>query len=203
MNALVIATHNAGKVREFLDLLAPLNIRALSAGSLGLPEPSETGVTFAENAAIKSTSAAKLSGHYALADDSGLCVTGLGDAPGVYSADWAGPSKDFVPAFERIQRELLAKGITPEGADAYFMCVLALTSPEGKTQMFAGRVDGTLTFPPRGTHGFGYDSIFVPSKHVKTFAQMEADAKHAISHRARATAAFLAYAVSLAKKETL
>jgi XTP/dITP diphosphohydrolase len=193
MSPLVIATHNEGKAREIGELLAGIGIQVISAASLGLPEPEETGQTFAENAAIKSESAAKLSGHWALADDSGLCVTALDGAPGIYSARWAGPAKDFAVAFERIRNGLLARGSTPEGAAAYFICLLSLTSPEGITRSFEGRVDGTLTFPPRGTKGFGYDPIFIPAGHRSTFAEMEPAEKQAISHRARAFAAFTAY----------
>jgi XTP/dITP diphosphohydrolase len=197
MSPLVVATHNEGKAREIGALLTGVGIKVLSAASLGLPEPEETGVTFAENAAIKSESAARLSGNYALADDSGLCVVGLDGAPGIYSARWAGKAKDFRLASERIRNELSAKDITPAGAEAYFICVLALTSPEGRTQTFEGRVDGVLTFPPRGEKGFGYDPIFIPRGLTQTFAEMEPAAKHAISHRAKAFAALTA---ALAKK---
>jgi len=193
MSPLIIATHNEGKMREIRDLLAPLGIQALSAASLGLPEPEETGTTFAENASIKSESAARLSGDYALADDSGLCVAALDGAPGVYSARWASRDKDFTVAFERIHSELLAKNISPDGAAAYFVCVLSLSSPEGVTLAFEGRVDGTLTFPPRGARGFGYDPIFVPQGYSVTFAQMDPPAKHAMSHRARAFESFSNY----------
>jgi XTP/dITP diphosphohydrolase len=193
MSPLVIATHNEGKAREIGELLAPLNMKVLSAASLGLPEPEETGATFAENAILKSVAAAGASHHAALADDSGLCVEGLDGAPGVYSARWAGPKKDFSLAMERIRTELTAKNITPEGAPAYFICVLSLTSPEGETRTFEGRVEGTLTFPPRGSKGFGYDPIFIPKGYKETFAEMEPAAKHAMSHRARAFAAFTAH----------
>lgn len=189
ISPLLIATHNEGKAREIGDLLTGVKIQVVSAAALRLPEPEETGASFTENAAIKSESAARLSGHWALADDSGLCVTGLNGAPGIYSARWA-EGKNFAPAFERIRQELSAKHISPTGASAYFICVLSLTSPEGKTQSFEGRVDGTLTFPPRGDKGFGYDPIFIPSDGAQTFAEMEPAAKHAISHRARAFDAF-------------
>jgi len=198
MSPLVVATHNEGKAREIGELLAGIGIKVISAASLGLPEPEETGATFAENATIKSESAAKLSGNYALADDSGLCVTGLDDAPGIYSARWAGPEKDFAVAFDRIHNALLAKNIEPEGVAAHFICLLSLTSPEGITRSFEGRVDGTLTFPPRGAKGFGYDPIFIPAGQRMTFAEMEPEVKQVMSHRARAFAAFTAY---LARKE--
>lgn len=198
MNPLVVATHNESKASEIAHLLAPLGTQVISAASLQLPEPEETGATFAENAIIKSLSGATLSGHYTLADDSGLCVEGLNGAPGIYSARWAGPNKDFTAAFKRIHRELVAANIEPQGAVAYFICVLSLTSPDGQSLIFEGRVDGTLTFPPRGSDGFGYDPIFIPQGQQQTFAEMEPEAKHAISHRARAFKAFYTY---LKKKE--
>ncbi|HEU5047967.1 MAG TPA: RdgB/HAM1 family non-canonical purine NTP pyrophosphatase [Rickettsiales bacterium] len=188
MKKLVIASHNAGKVREINALLSPFGIDVVSAAELNLPEPEETGASFAENASIKSEAAAKASHLHALSDDSGLCVPAMGDAPGIYSARWAGKTKDFSIAMQRIHDELKQKQLEPTGQAAYFICVLALTSPEGKTQIFEGRVDGTLTFPPRGNKGFGYDPIFIPEGREITFAEMEAEAKHAISHRARAFA---------------
>lgn len=186
MSPLVIASHNKGKVREIGELLQPYKLEVLSAGALGLPEPEETGATFEENAAIKSLSAAKLSGHWSLADDSGLCVQDLDGAPGIYSARWAGEQKDFSLAMQRIEKELKQRGLEPEGAKAYFICALSLASPQGELLAFEGRVDGTLTFPPRGEKGFGYDPIFIPQGHIITFAQMESQAKHAMSHRAKA-----------------
>jgi XTP/dITP diphosphohydrolase len=200
MNPLVIATHNEGKVKEFGELLAGRGIHVVSAGSLRLPEPEETGQTFAENACLKSESAAKLSGHYALADDSGLCIEALGGAPGIYSASWAGPGKDFNVAFERIGSDLEGKGQELEGAKAHFICVLALTAPDGKTETFEGRVDGRLTDTPRGEGGFGYDPIFIPDGHEKTFAEMDTGAKHAVSHRARALAKFMDYVATHLRK---
>jgi XTP/dITP diphosphohydrolase len=188
-------------VREISELLLPLGLTVVSAGMLGLPEPEENADSFTGNALIKSENAAKLSGYYALADDSGLCVEALGNAPGIYSARWAGATKDFTVAFERIRSELVARGFEPEGARAYFICALSLTSPEGKSESFEGRVDGTLTFRPRGAKGFGYDPIFVPEGHTETFAEMAPEAKHAISHRAHAFAAFTAYFAAQAKKE--
>lgn len=198
---LVVATHNEGKAREIAELLASTGIQVISAASLNLPEPEETGATFSANARIKSESAAKLSCRHALADDSGLCVVGLDDAPGIYSARWGGAAKDFTVASERIRRELIAKGVTPQGAAAYFICVLSFTTPEGVSEVFEGRVDGTLAFPPRGAKGFGYDPIFVPTGHQQTFGEMEPAAKHAISHRARAFEKFAAYLVAHARRE--
>lgn len=200
---LVIASHNAGKVREIGELLAPYSVEVISAATLNLPEPAETGTTFIANAAIKSESAAKLSGLWALSDDSGLCVKGLNDAPGVYSADWAGPGKNFVPAMERIRTQLEDKGINPQGAEAYFVCVLSLTSPEMRTISFEGRVEGTLTFPPRGAKGFGYDPIYTPNGYTMTFAEMEPAAKHEMSHRAKAFAKFIDYMKATQVKEAM
>jgi XTP/dITP diphosphohydrolase len=193
MSPLVIASHNEGKVREIRALLASTGITVISAGALNLPEPEETGSTFVENAILKSSHASLLSGHSALADDSGLCVPALDGAPGIYSARWAGKNKDFSPAMQRIHEELIAKGVEPDGQSAYFICVLSLTTAEGVTNTFEGRVDGTLVFPPRGNKGFGYDPLFVPQGYSDTFGEMEPDAKHAISHRAQAFEKFTAY----------
>lgn len=203
ISKLVIASHNAGKVREIGELLAPYSVDVVSAATLGLPEPKETGTTFIANAAIKSESAAKLSGLWALSDDSGLCVRGLNDAPGVYSADWAGPGKDFAPAMQRIHDELKAKGISPQGAEAYFVCVLSLTSPDMRTVSFEGRVEGTLAFPPQGAKGFGYDPIFIPNGYNLTFAQMEPAFKHDMSHRAKAFAKLMDYLKIIQSKEAM
>lgn len=183
---LVVATHNAGKAREIAQLLKPFNLEILSAADLNLPEPEETGATFAENALIKARAAAQASGLAALADDSGLCVNALNGAPGVYSARWGGPQKDFGLAMKKVEEEL------GEAKDrsAYFICVLALAFPDGTEEIFEGRVDGTLSFPPRGEKGFGYDPIFIPDGHSRTFAEMEPDAKQSISHRAKAFARF-------------
>jgi XTP/dITP diphosphohydrolase len=194
MTPLVIASHNEGKVKEIRTLLAPLGMTVMSAAALNLPEPEENGTTFAENAELKSRSAAMLSGHYALSDDSGLCVPGLDGAPGIYSARWAGAAKNFSLAIERIEREIKNKDMQAEGQPAYFICVLSLTSPEGETHTFEGRVDGTLTFPPRGADGFGYDPVFIPAGHNQTFSEMEPVVKNALSHRARAFDKFIAYA---------
>jgi XTP/dITP diphosphohydrolase len=187
---LVIASHNAGKVREIGALLAPLGLEVLSAGSLGLPEPEETEPTFVGNAVLKAEAARNGSGLAALADDSGLEVEGLDGAPGVVSARWAGEGRDFGLAMARVQAELEARGTA--NRRARFVCVLALAPAGQKTQVFEGEVRGTLTFPPRGTFGFGYDPIFVPDGHSQTFGEMDPAAKHAMSHRADAFAKLLA-----------
>ncbi len=179
---LVIASHNAGKLREITTLLAPFRVEVAAAADLGLAEPEETGASFAENAALKARAAARASGLPALADDSGLVVPALGGLPGIYSARWAGPDRDFTAAMRRVEADL-------EGRDdrsAHFAAALALAWPDGHCETFEGRVEGALSFPPRGTRGFGYDPIFVPDGHAVTFAEMEPAEKHAISHRARA-----------------
>lgn len=190
ISPLVVASHNAGKVREINALLAPLNIDVRSAASLALPEPEETGLTFEENAALKSIAAATTSGFWSLADDSGLAVPALDGAPGIYSARWAGETKDFTHAMARVAHELNARGVEACGTAAYFVCVLALSAPDGATECFRGEVHGTLTFPGRGEHGFGYDPIFIPSAYAETFGEMKPDAKHHMSHRAKAFALF-------------
>jgi len=181
-DTLVVATHNPGKLREIAELLAPYVREAVSAGSLGLPEPEETESSFVGNAVLKAKAAALASGRPALADDSGLAVHGLGGAPGIYSARWAGPGKDFGFAMERVRREL---GDNPDRG-AHFVCALALAWPDGHVECFEGTVHGTLVFPPRGAKGFGYDPIFLPDGHAVTFGEMEPAAKHAMSHRADA-----------------
>lgn len=182
---LVIASHNKGKVVEIADLLGPYGAEPVSAGQLGLPEPEETGTTFKANAELKALAAAKATGMPALADDSGLCVDALGGAPGIYSARWAGETKDFAMAMRRIHDEIAAKG---EGAPrtAHFVCALSLAWPDGHVDTFEGYVHGTLVWPPRGEKGFGYDPMFLPEGHDMTFGEMDPDHKHAISHRARA-----------------
>lgn len=180
--ALIVASHNQGKVREIRDLLAPFKATVLSAADLGLPEPDETGTTFIANAELKARAAALTAGKPALSDDSGLVVEALDGAPGIYSARWAGPSKDFVLAMTRIEREL---GAHPNRR-AKFVCALSLAWPDGHCETFEGEVRGALTFPPRGGKGFGYDPIFIADGHSVTFAEMEPAAKHAISHRADA-----------------
>ena len=190
---LVIASHNAGKVIEIQHLLLPYHIEAVSAGTLGLPEPEETGTTFAANAELKAHASASGSGLPALADDSGLEVAALDGAPGIHSARWAGEPRDFARAMELIEEKLKAAGATtPEARRANFTCALTLAWPDGHHETFEGRVFGQLIWPPRGNEGFGYDPMFVPDGHAQTFAEMEPDAKHAISHRARAFDAFTA-----------
>lgn len=186
----VLASHNPGKIKELEALLAPRGLTVLGAGSLGLPEPEETESSFSGNARLKAEAAARASGRVSLADDSGLSVDALDGAPGVYSARWAGPDKDFTAAMARVRRELEAKDAKDFGAR--FVCVLALAHPDGETRLYEGEVRGTLTFPPRGQHGFGYDPIFTPEGHDQTFAEMDASAKRALSHRARAFAAMTA-----------
>ena len=179
---LVIASHNAGKVREIGELLAPWNVDVISAGTLGLPEPEETGITFAENAELKARAAAQASQLPALADDSGLVVDALGGDPGIYSARWAGPGKDFDMAMSRILKGLEDK----TDRSARFICVLSLAWPDGRIQTFHGKVEGTIAPAPQGSQGFGYDPIFIPNGHTVTFGEFNPDAKHAISHRADA-----------------
>lgn len=190
---LVIATHNGGKLHEIQDILAPFRLEVTSAGALGIPEPEETGLTFEENAALKARHSSEAARMWALADDSGLEVDALEGAPGIYSARWAGPSKDFGMAMERIRQELTQSGVEPEGSAARFVCVLSLASPAGEVRNFRGTIEGTLTFPPRGEKGFGYDPIFVAEGLTRTFAEIEPKEKHAISHRARAFAALTQY----------
>ncbi|WP_414903187.1 RdgB/HAM1 family non-canonical purine NTP pyrophosphatase [Sphingomonas flavalba] len=182
---LVVASHNAGKVREIAALLGPAGIDPVSAGTLGLPEPEETGTSFIANAELKARLAADLSGLPALADDSGLCVDALGGDPGIFSARWAGAEKDFGYAMRLVHEHLVELGPdTPR--DAHFVCALSVAWPDGHIESFEGRVDGVLVWPPRGEHGFGYDPFFQPNGHAETFGEMDPDAKHAISHRADA-----------------
>jgi len=182
---LVIASHNPGKVREIRALLGPHGIEPVSAADLDLPEPEETGTTFVANAELKALQAADLSGLPALADDSGLCVEALNGDPGIFSARWAGETKDFSIAMQRVEDKLAA--LPPEtGRDAHFVCALALAWPDGHVEWFEGRADGVLVWPPRGENGFGYDPVFVPNGHDVTYGEMDAEAKHAMSHRADA-----------------
>lgn len=183
---LVIASHNAGKVKEIKDLLAPFGIHAVSAGALGLPVPEEHEKTFMGNAAIKAIAAATGSGLPSLADDSGLEVDALGGRPGVHTADWAETpaGRDFNLAMERVEKELRETGAVDRSAR--FVCCLALAWPDGHVESFLGKVEGELTWPPRGTRGFGFDPVFVPKGHAKTFAELDPVQKHAISHRADA-----------------
>lgn len=179
---LVVASHNPGKVREIDDLLQSYDAEPVSASELGLPEPVEDGLTFVANAILKAESAATRSGLPALSDDSGLAVAALDGAPGIYSARWAGPEKDFQYAMQRVQDEV---GDAPD-RNAQFICVLALAWPDGHVETFEGTVDGTLVWPPRGDCGFGYDPMFLPKGHDETFGEMDPARKHAISHRAAA-----------------
>jgi XTP/dITP diphosphohydrolase len=180
---LVIASHNQGKVEEISALLAPFAIDAVAAATLGIPEPEETGDSFETNAALKAKTAAEASGLPTIADDSGLVVAALGGAPGIYSARWAGPAKDFRNAMERVHREL-----ADHDRSATFVAVLALAWPDGHLELFHGEVAGRVVWPPRGERGFGYDPIFVPEGGSETFGEMEPAEKHKISHRACAFA---------------
>ena len=188
---LVIASHNPGKVEEIAALLAPFAVQTIAAGSLGIPEPEETGDSFEANAALKARAAAEASGLPALADDSGLVVPGLGGAPGIYSARWAGPAKDFQLAMERVHRDL-----GDEDRSARFVAVLALAWPGGNTELFRGEVEGGLTWPPRGDRGFGYDPMFIPRGATLTFGEIDPEKKHRISHRARAFARLVEHCFS-------
>lgn len=195
---LVIATHNAGKLREISALLTPYGMDCVSAGELMLPEPDETGTSFVENAQLKARAAAQAANLPALADDSGLSVAGLGGRPGVYTADWAErqrfegePGRDWYMAMGKVEGMLQALG--PE-ADrrAWFTCVLAIAWPDGECLTYEGRIDGAIVWPPRGGRGFGYDPVFVPEGRSETFGEMDPDEKHRISHRADAFARLVA-----------
>lgn len=195
---LVIATHNAGKLKEIGALLEPYGIACVSAGSLGLAEPPETGRTFAENALIKARAAAENSGLPALADDSGLCVAALDGLPGVWTADWAQrqwfegtAGRDWYMAMGKVEGMLAAKGVEVDRS-CWFACVLAIVWPDGEHAIYEGRADGSLTWPPRGTMGFGYDPVFVPVGDTRTFAELDPAEKHKISHRADAFAKLVA-----------
>jgi XTP/dITP diphosphohydrolase len=183
-SVLVVASHNQGKVREIKALLGPHGIEPLGAAELGLPEPEETGATFIANAELKARAAAEAGHHPALADDSGLWVNGLDGDPGIYSARWAGPGKDFRIAMARVEKELRERQATDFSAK--FVCALAIAMPHGEVKSFEGEVNGTLTFPPRGTLGFGYDPIFIPEGWDQTFGEIDPHVKNAMSHRARA-----------------
>jgi XTP/dITP diphosphohydrolase len=181
---LVLASHNKGKLKELAELLRPYQIEIVSAGDLGLPEPDETAPDFAGNARIKALAAATATGMPAFSDDSGFCVAALGGEPGVLSARWAGPEKDFAKAMALVHERV------GDAADrrAWFVAALCLAWPDGHTETYVGRVDGTMVWPPRGEKGFGYDPMFVPEGGAVTFGEMEPDRKHAVSHRARAFA---------------
>jgi XTP/dITP diphosphohydrolase len=191
---LVIATHNPGKLAEMRELLAPYGIDAISAGELDLPEPDEDGMSFRDNARIKAQAAAQATGLPAFADDSGLVVDALDGAPGIHSARWAGPEKNFRRAMETIEVKLYERGATaPEKRTAHFVSALCVAWPDGHVEDFEAKVDGTLVWPPRGTKGFGYDPMFLPDGHARTFGEMSSDEKHGLpprgkglSHRARA-----------------
>ena len=201
---LVIASHNAGKLREFAELLAPYGVDTVSAADLDLPEPEETGTTFAANALLKAFAASQATGLPALADDSGIEVEALGGEPGIYSARWGGPNKDFAAAMQRIHDEVRAKtGWSDDGRRANFNATLVLAWPElsaaGAHATFEGKVFGTLQWPPRGAGGFGYDPMFQPDGADKTFGEMAAAEKHMFSHRARALDLFVAASIDGAK----
>ena len=190
---IVIASHNQGKVQEMADLLAPYQIKVLTAKALGLPEPEETGETFRENAELKARQAADKSGQIALSDDSGLAVEALNGAPGILSARWAGAERDFTQACRRVWdnicENVISENISPAknlNTNAAFICVLALAWPQGQVVSFEGRVEGQIVWPPRGQNGFGYDPIFVANGHRLSFGEMKPEDKHKISHRARA-----------------
>ncbi len=196
---LVVASHNPGKVREIETLVRPFGLEIATAAALRLDEPEETGTTFEENAALKALAAARAAELPALADDSGLAVDALGGDPGIYSARWAGPSKDFGAAMKTVEDKLQALGATtPDRRRARFVAVLCLAFPDGATEFHRGEVEGTLVWPPRGDQGFGYDPMFLPDGYETTFGEMSADTKHGwshgggegLSHRARAFALF-------------
>ena len=205
---LVIATHNAGKLREFKELLAPFDLDLVSAGELGLPEPEETGTTFIENARIKAHAAAEATGLIALADDSGLCVDALGGDPGVYTANWAGSAanggRDYLVGMRRVEDSLQAAGAnTPAQRRGSFNATLCLAHPDGREVIFEGKVEGTMVWPPRGGKGHGFDPIFMPSGFDITFGEMPPETKHSwspgktgLSHRARAFAKFVEAAIA-------
>jgi XTP/dITP diphosphohydrolase len=200
---LVLATHNKGKLKEFQELFEPFGLELISAGELGLPEPEETGTTFAENARLKAHASAQGSGMIALSDDSGLCVDALGGDPGVYTADWAGVPRNFDHAMKRVEDALQAANATsPSQRKAHFMATLCLAHPDGRDWLFEGQCDGTMVWPPRGERGHGYDPAFMPAGYDITFGQMPAEMKHSwspgetgLSHRARAFAKFVEEAI--------
>ncbi len=184
---LLVASHNAGKVREIAELLRPFGVEPVSAASLGLPEPEETETSFRGNAELKARAAALAAKLPALADNSGLAVDALDGAPGIYSARWAGETRDFGAAMKKVEQELIARGATTaKNRRARFICALSLCWPDGHCETFEGKVEGTLAFPPRGLRGFGYDPIFIADGRTITFAEMDPAEKHAISHRADA-----------------
>ncbi|RME63449.1 MAG: RdgB/HAM1 family non-canonical purine NTP pyrophosphatase [Alphaproteobacteria bacterium] len=189
---LIVASHNPGKIAEIADLVRPFGLAVVSGPALGLPEPEETGDSFRANAALKALAAARGGRMPALADDSGLVVPALGGAPGIHSARWAGPDRDFKAAMTQVAHALDAKGVPAAERRACFVCVLALAWPDGHVETYQGRIDGRLVWPMRGDKGFGYDAIFKPDGQDLTFGEMDSEAKHAISHRARAFAQLVA-----------
>lgn len=198
--SLVLATHNAGKLKEFQDLFEPFGLDLVSAGELGLPEPEETGTSFVENARLKAHAAARGADMIALADDSGLCVDALGGKPGIFTARWAGPGRDFGIGMKRVEDALQAANATmPAERRGSFNATLCLALPDGEDKVFEGIAEGTLVWPPRGNLGFGFDPVFMPAGFDITFGEMPAEAKHAwapgqpgLSHRARAFAKLVA-----------
>jgi XTP/dITP diphosphohydrolase len=204
---LLIATHNAGKLSEFRELFSPLGIVLISAGDLGLPEPEETGTTFAQNARLKAHAAAGAAGMIALADDSGLCVDALGGEPGVYTADWAATpnGRDYQMAMRRVEDRLQAIGANSPGLrKGSFNATLCLAAPDGRDDLYVGQVSGTMVWPPRGDKGFGFDPMFMPDGFDITFGEMPSSAKHSwapgqvgLSHRARGFAKFVEGAIEL------
>ncbi len=201
---LVVASHNQGKVREIRELVAPFGLDVVSAGELDLPEPEETKDSFIGNARLKAVAAAKASGLPALSDDSGLEVHALGGEPGIYSARWAGPDKDFSMAMSKVNEALIKAGAKDARArSANFVCALCLAWPSGKTSVFEGKVFGTLVWPPRGQNGFGYDAMFQPDGHDITFGEMDPAAKHAMSHRAKAFKKFVVNCLQYADKDAM
>jgi XTP/dITP diphosphohydrolase len=199
----VLATHNAGKVREMSELFAPYGVALVSAGDLGLPEPVENGTTYAENAAIKAHAAARATGLPAISDDSGISVDLLDGAPGLFTADWAGEPRSWARAMQRLHDELARRGHAVPGAPARFVSALVIAWPDGHEELFEGRCPGALAWPPRGQGGFGYDPMFVPDGHTRTFAELTSAEKHGLppegaglSHRARAFMALAAACLS-------
>ncbi len=189
---LLIATHNKGKLEEFREILAPYGVRVVSAGELNLAEPEETETTFEGNARIKAQAAMQASGHITIADDSGLCVDALNGDPGVYTANWAGPERDWMMAMRTVEEKLQAAGATtPAQRTAAFMCTLCVLWPDGHERMYVGRVPGHLSWPPRGAFGHGYDPVFVPEGETQSFGEMSHDKKNSLSHRAKAVALLL------------
>lgn len=188
--SLVLASHNPGKVREIQELLDPYGLEVVAAGALGLPEPEETGDSFVANAELKALAAARAAGRPALADDSGFCVAALGGDPGIYSARWAGPDKDFGIAMNKVWDAIVASGSADRRA--WFTCALSLAWPDGHAETVEGHVHGTAVWPPRGAHGFGYDPMFVPEGHELSFGEVDSKWKHSVSHRAAAFAKLVA-----------